>query len=291
MRPVRLQRTIRRPVAVEGIGYWSGRRVKVEFRPALVDSGITFVRDDLGSAARIPARAEFRTDVPRRTSLSNQGVQVDMVEHILATLAGLEIDNCDVGVDQAEMPGLDGSAQGFVQAIDSVGTIEQECEAPRLEVTEIIRHSFGDAWIEARPAQQGEYTVQFELDYPNDAVIGRQTARTRITPELFRREIAPCRTFVLQREAEEMVRRGLGTQVSPRDLLVFDDHGPIDNQLRFPNECARHKLLDVVGDMALTGSQIVGHIVAHRSGHRLHAALARELVARFKHGALLPASA
>lgn len=291
MRLVRLQRTIRRPVAVQGVGYWSGRRVKVEFRPAPVDSGITFVRDDLGAAARVPARAEFRTEVPRRTNLSCQGVQVDMVEHVLASLAGLEIDNCDVGVDQAEMPGLDGSALEFVRALDSVGTDEQDREALRLEVTDTIRHSFGDTWIEARPAQESECTVQFELEYPHDAVIGRQTARMKVTPELFRREIAPCRTFVLQREAEEMVRRGLGTQVTPRDLLVFDDHGPIDNQLRFPNECARHKVLDVIGDMALTGCQIVGHIVAHRSGHRLHAALSSDLVARSKHGVLLPASA
>ena len=214
-----------------------------------------------------------------------------MVEHILATLAGLEIDNCDVGVDQIEMPGCDGSALEFVQAIDSVGTIEQRREAPRLEVTETVRHSFGDAWIEARPAHAGEYTVQFELEYPHDAVIGRQTARMKVTPELFRREIAPCRTFVLEREAEEMVRRGLGKGITPRDLLVFDDHGPIDNRLRFPNECARHKVLDVIGDMALTGCLVVGHIVAHRSGHRLHAALAGELVARFKHKSSLRAGA
>ncbi len=291
MRLVRLQRTICRPVTVEGVGYWSGRRVRIEFRPAPVDSGITFVRDDLAAGARVPARAEFRAEVPRRTNLNCQGVQVDMVEHILATLAGLEIDNCDVGVDQAEMPGCDGSAREFVQAIDSVGTFEQDRAPQRLEVTETVRHSCGEAWIEARPAHEGEYKVQFELDYPHDAAIGRQTARMRVTPELFRREIAPCRTFVLQREAEEMVRRGLGTQVTPRDLLVFDEHGPIDNQLRFPNECARHKVLDVIGDMALTGCQVVGHIVAHRSGHRLHAALASELVARFKHGSLLSASA
>jgi UDP-3-O-[3-hydroxymyristoyl] N-acetylglucosamine deacetylase len=283
MRPFRYQRTIRRPVSVEGTGYWSGRRVKVEFRPAPVDCGITFVRDDLGASARIPGRCEFLTEVPRRTNLSFQGAQVEMVEHVLATLAGLGIDNCDVGVDQAEMPGCDGSAQAFVQAIDSVGTVEQDREAPRLEVTETVRHSFGDAWIEARPAAAGEYTVQFELEYPHDAVIGRQTARVKVTPELFRREIAPCRTFLLEREAEELKRQGLGVSVSYRDLLVFGTDGPIDNRLRFPNECARHKALDVIGDMALTGCAIVGHIVAYRSGHRLHAALAGELAARFKH--------
>jgi UDP-3-O-[3-hydroxymyristoyl] N-acetylglucosamine deacetylase len=286
-----MQRTIRQPVTVRGTGYWSGRLVNVEFRPALVDSGITFVRDDLGPEARVPAQIECRIDVARRTNLSWHGVQVDMVEHILATLAGLQIDNCDVGVDQIEMPGCDGSALEFVEAIASVGSVEQVGEVSRLEVTETVRHTFGDSWIEARPAHCGEYTVQFELNYPNDLVIGQQSAYASITPEEFRREIAPCRTFVLQREADEMVRRGLGTQVTTSDLLVFDDHGPIDNQLRFDNECARHKLLDVVGDMALTGCEIVGQIVAHRSGHRLHAELARDLVARFKEANSLSASA
>lgn len=265
--------------------------MKVEFRPASVDRGITFVRDDLGPCARVPARAEFRTDVPRRTNLSCRAVQVEMVEHILATLSGLGIDNCDVGVDQAEMPGCDGSALEFVQAIDSVGTVEQDREVQWLEVTEVVRQTCGDTWIEARPAAAGEYTVQFELEYPHDAMIGRQTARVKVTPELFRRDIAPCRTFILEREAAALRQQGLGTSVSPRDLLVFGEHGPIDNRLRFPNECARHKTLDVIGDMALTGRAIVGHIVAHRSGHHLHAALASELVARFQYAALLPASA
>ncbi len=286
-----MQRTVRRSVSVQGTGYWGGRLVNVEFRPASVDSGITFVRDDLGPAARVPARAEYRIDVPRRTNLNCQGVQVDMVEHILATLAGLRIDNCDVGVDQIEMPGCDGSSLDFVKAIDLVGGVEQAREVTRLEVLETVRHTCGDSWIEARPSHSGRYSVQFELDYPSDSVIGRQTARVNVTPEEFRREIAPCRTFVLQREAEEMVHRGLGTQVTPRDLLVFDDQGPIDNQLRFTNECARHKALDVIGDMALTGCEIVGQIVAHRSGHRLHAALAGELVERFKNAASLSASA
>lgn len=288
---VRMQRTIRQPVTVQGTGYWSGKQVNAEFRPSPVDSGITFIRDDLGPAARVPARAEYRIDVPRRTNLNCQGVQVDMVEHIMATLAGLRIDNCQVGVDQVEMPGCDGSAQVFVDALDSVGATDQAHEVHRLEVLEPVRLTQGETWIEARPSHTGEFSVQFELDYPRDSAIGRQSAYANVTPEEFRREIAPCRTFVLQREAEDMVERGLGTQVTPRDLLVFDDHGPVDNELRFANECARHKLLDVVGDMALTGCEIVGQIVAYRSGHRLHAALATELLIRFKQTASLSASA
>ena len=277
----RLQRTITRPAMVSGYGYWTGRDVRVEFRPAKAGTGITFVRDDLGSTMRVPARVEHRINVPRRSNLNCQGVQVDMVEHILAALAGLQIDNCEVGVDQAEMPGCDGSSLAFVQALDAVGTVEQQAKVRQLEITEPVCLSSGESWIEAQPDPTGNYSVQFELDYPHASVIGQQSVSIEVTPESFRRELAPCRTFVLQREADEMIRQGLGERVTPRDLLVFDDQGPVENVLRFENECARHKALDVIGDMALTGCEIIGRIVAHRSGHQLNAALASHLVTRF----------
>ncbi len=277
----RVQHTISRPVEVAGFGYWSGQEVLVAFRPASVGAGITFVRDDLGPEARIPARVEHRLDVPRRTNLSLGDVKVEMVEHILAALAGLQIDNCEVGVDRAEMPGCDGSALAFVEALDSVGVEPQDAEVACLEVTEVVRLTSDEGWIEARPARDGKYSVEFEVDYPQDSVIGRQLAAVDVTPDRFRREIAACRTFVLQREAEAMVRRGLGSRVTPKDLLVFDERGPIENTLRFGNECARHKVLDVIGDMALTGCAIAGQIVAYRSGHKLNAALVEALVTRF----------
>ncbi len=287
----RPQQTIRRPTTVVGFGYWSGKEVRVEFRPASAGSGITFVRDDLGLQASIPGRVEYRTDVPRRTNLSLGDVGVEMVEHILAALAGLQIDNCEVGVDQAEMPGCDGSAIKFVDALLGVGLQEQDEEVSYLEITETLRLTSDEAWIEAHPVDDGSYSVEFELDYPEDSVIGRQSAAVEVTPELFCRELAPCRTFVLQREAEEMVRRGLGTHVTPRDLLIFDQQGVVGNELRFENECARHKALDLIGDMALTGHAIVGRIVAHRSGHKLNAKLAQELVTQFASVAPLRATA
>ena len=287
----RLQRTIRRPVTVAGFGFWSGRDVRLEFRPAPAGAGVTFVRDDIGPEARVPARVNHRTDVLRRTNLRRRGVEVEMVEHVLATMAGLKIDNCVIGVDQPEMPGCDGSALAFVQALDSVGTTEQEAEVPLLEITEEIRLGSDQSWIEAHPSPDGNYSVEFELDYPNDAVIGRQSAALDVTPDRFRSEIAPSRTFVLRREAEELIRRGLGSRVTPHDLLIFDEHGPVENQLRFDNECARHKALDVIGDMALTGCEISGHIVAYRSGHQLNAALAKDLITEFASFAPLRASA
>lgn len=287
---LRQQRTIRRTVAVLGFGYYSGKDVRVEFRPAPAGAGITFVREDLGFGARIPARCENRYEVPRRTCLRVGNAQVEMVEHILATLAGLQIDNCEIGVDQAEMPGCDGSAMAFVAAVESVGAVEQAAEVNRLEITEHVTMSSGDSHIEAFPASGDSYTLDYTVDYPNDPVIGYQVASFDITPELFRDEIAPCRTFVLQREADELLRAGLGKRVRSHDLLIFDEQGPVNNRLRFENECARHKALDVIGDLALTGCEIAGRVVAHRSGHRLNAAFAQELVSRFA-GVALKASA
>jgi UDP-3-O-acyl N-acetylglucosamine deacetylase len=276
-----MQQTIAGRAVVSGFGYWSGRDVRIEFRPAAVGSGICFVRSDLGSAARTPAQVDLRIEAPRRTNLRCGRVEVHMVEHILAALAGLRIDNCEVWCNQPEMPGCDGSAAPFVDALVRAGLVAQGAEASTLIVSETIRLAEGQSWIEARPASSERLSIEYQLDYPAARVIGRQVARVTITPDRFRRELAPCRTFLLTSEADELVRQGLGQRVTPRDLLVFDDHGPIDNRLRFPNECARHKALDVLGDLALAGRRIIGDVTAHRSGHRLHAELTRCLLQRF----------
>jgi len=277
----RNQRTIARSAVVQGFGYWCGQDVRVEFRPAQVGTGLVFVRDDLGPTARLQVDPRRRIDVPRRTNLSSGPVRVDMVEHVLAALAGLQIDNCEIGVNQTEMPGCDGSALKFVEALEAAGIVYQRAPAELLEVTETVRLVAGEGWIEARPSQQKCFSVEFHLDYPHDDAIGQQSFSIDVTPETFRSEIAPSRTFLLQKEADEMLRLGLGRRVTSSDLLIFGEQGPIDNRLRFADECVRHKVLDVIGDMALMGRQLIGRIVAHRSGHRLNAALATELVARF----------
>ncbi len=274
----RRQRTLARPVSVTGIGYFSGRDVQVEFWPAAENCGITFVRHDVGPAARIPALASLRVDVPRRTNLELNGIRVEMVEHVLAALAGLRIDNCEVWVDAPEMPGCDGSSLAFVDALDSAGIVEQRSPVRQIVVGNTVRVGGNDCWIEAQPPRSAGLTVSFELDYGSHTAIGRQTFAIDLTPDSFRRELAPCRTFILNEVAQAMLAEGRGQRTSPRDLLIFGDHGPIDNTLRFADECVRHKLLDVVGDLALTGCEIVGHVVAYRTGHQLHAELARRLL-------------
>lgn len=275
----RYQRTIAAPVTVEGVGYWSGRDVRVEFRPAPANSGITFVRTDLAGQPRITADVEHRVEMPRRTTLQSGGASVEMIEHAMAALAGLEIDNCELRVDQAEMPGFDGSSQAFVEAIDAAGVVVQDAPRRVHAVAEYVRLGTESTWIEAWPCS-GETVLYYELDYGSHTPIGRQTFQITLTPETFRRELACCRTFVLKAEAEAFLAQGLGGRTTLRDLLVFDDRGPIDNELRFPDECVRHKMLDMVGDLALAGCDLRGRFIARRSGHRLNADLVRTVLAQ-----------
>jgi UDP-3-O-acyl N-acetylglucosamine deacetylase len=201
-----------------------------------------------------------------------------MVEHALAALAGLHIDNCEIWVDAAEMPGLDGSSQPFVTALDQAGSVAQAADRPYLVVREMTRMGDEQSWVEAHPPQQSGLSLMFRLDYGSGNAIGRQTFHTQVTPDSFRRELAASRTFLLKSEADWLQGQGLGLRTGTNDLLIFDDEGPIDNELRFDDECARHKALDLVGDLALAGCDIVGHVIAYRSGHRLNADLVQALL-------------
>jgi UDP-3-O-acyl N-acetylglucosamine deacetylase len=283
MRPTpRKQRTLAGPAAVEGFGYWSGRDVRVEFHPAPENTGIVFCRSDLKPPVWIPAVVENRTEAPRRTTLAAPGASVEMVEHILAALSGLRIDNCQVRADAPEMPGGDGSSLVFVSAIQEAGIVEQAALRPQLIVSQTTRVGGPECWVEASPSDGDGMTVRYRLDYGSDNPIGRETIELAITPETFERELAPARTFLLQHEANWLRAQGLGTRATYRDLLVFDDRGPIDNELRFEDECVRHKTLDLVGDLALAGCDIVGRITAHRSGHRQNAELVQALLEQAK---------
>lgn len=277
MEQLRNQTTLAATAAVEGYGYWTGRDIRVEFRPAEPDSGIVFVRGDLAGRPRIAAVVDNRVDTPLRTSLRVGEVCVEMVEHVMAALGGLRIDNCEVWVDQAEMPGCDGSALPYVAAIDAAGTVVQDAARRRIAVAEPYCDCEKQARIEARPNKAGLLEVEYHLDYPGTS-IGRQDYKLALTPESFRRELAPCRTFLLQAEAQRLLDSGLGRRTSISDLLVFGPDGPIDNTLRFADECVRHKLLDMVGDLTLAGAALCGSFAAWRSGHHLNARMVRAIL-------------
>jgi UDP-3-O-acyl N-acetylglucosamine deacetylase len=274
----RPQRTLAAIAQIEGVGFITGARVRVRFRPAPADTGIIFQRTDRPQAPAIPARVESVTGTDRRTTLGSAG-GVTLVEHLLAALAGLRIDNCAVELDGPEPPGLDGSAEGFVAALTAGGVVLQSGRRAICTPEKPVVVSAGSATIGLHPATETGLRASYLLDYGAFAAISRQTFTVDVLPGEFVQEVSPCRTFVTEEEAEELRARGIGKHLSPADLVVFGRRGPIQNRLRYADEPARHKVLDMIGDLALCGFDLAGHVVAYRSGHALNVELARRLVA------------
>jgi UDP-3-O-acyl N-acetylglucosamine deacetylase len=275
----RYQRTIARPAEVHGTGYLTGALVRLRFVPAPPSTGIVLVRTDLGPQTVIPATVNRVTGTNRRTTLGHAPVSVGLVEHVMAALAGLRIDNCRVEVNAPEPPGLDGSAQAFVEALHEAGAKLQAARREVWTVDHDVLIEANGATLAIHPEDGDQLRISYVLDYGLGSPIGRQSCTFVVTPESFANDIAPCRTFLLEEEAHELRRQGIGLNTRVTDLVVFGPHGPIDNRLRFANEPARHKVLDLLGDLALFGHDLRGHVVAYRSGHPLNVELVRALAA------------
>ncbi len=273
----RYQRTVGGTAEVRGVGYLTGAAVRLRFAPAPPETGVVFVRTDLGPEARVAACVDQVTGTHRRTTLGRPPVTVSLVEHVLAALSGLHITNCLVEVNAAEPPGLDGSALGFVEALRAVGTRLQPARRPIWGIEESVVVAQSGATLALHPADGPGLRVSYLLDYGSHSPIGRQSHTQTITPESFANELADCRTFVLEEEARELRRQGLGARTQVSDLLVFGKDGPIGNRLRHADEPARHKILDLIGDLSLLGQDVSGHVVAYRSGHPLNIELVRAL--------------
>ncbi|CAN5512917.1 UDP-3-O-acyl-N-acetylglucosamine deacetylase [soil metagenome] len=276
----RFQRTLAKPVEVAGVGFITGTHVRVRFVPADNHHGLTLVRTDKANASVVKAHADLVSDTRRRTTLGHGPSSITLVEHVLAALAGLRIDNCRIEVNGPELPGLDGSAQGFVDALNTAGILTQSARRPVLSVTERITLARDGATIALHPADGMNLRASYILDYGNTSPLPRQSVSLSISPESFSREVANCRTFLLEHEAVALRSQGIGTHLSASEVLVFGPRGVIDNTLRFADEPARHKLLDLIGDLSLCGFDLAGHLVAYRSGHGLNNELARELARR-----------
>jgi UDP-3-O-acyl N-acetylglucosamine deacetylase len=277
----RHQRTLASPAAVPGVGFVAGHPVTLRFCPAEANRGLVFVRTDRPGRPEVPARFERVTGTARRTTLGGDD-GVTLVEHALAALAGLRIDNCRIELDGPEPPGLDGSAEAFVTALTAAGVELQPARRPIYAVDEPVLVHANGATVGLHPpdpATDARLSATYILDYGPRAAIPRQTATAVLTPDVFARELAPSRTFLLETEVSALRKQGVGRHLTPADLLVFGAGGPIGNAMRFPDEPARHKLLDLVGDLALCGFDLAGNLVAYRSGHALNVALAGELVA------------
>lgn len=274
----RPQSTIAKPVSVSGFGFWSGLDVSLRFVPAAENSGIVFRRTDISGGPKVPAKIVHRVSGPRRTTLVKDGVSVEMVEHVLSALAGLKIDNCEIEVNRAEMPGMDGSSLPFVEALLTAGTVQLSAQRKVTRVTETVRVGNTHSWILIEPSDSQQFELCFQLDYPTCPAVGQQAFRSVMKTDRYRLSIAPARTFVLENEAEQLLRQGLGARVSHKDILIFNDEGPIRNSLRFVDECARHKVLDMIGDFSLIGTDIIGKFTAFKSGHRLNSQVVLELL-------------
>ena len=183
---------------------------------------------------------------------------------------------------------MDGSSIGFVLALESAGKVELDATREITWVTQTTRVGDEDSWIEIAPTENQSFELEFLLDYPGHDAIGKQHCQTKLTTADYCEQIAPARTFVLDSEAEQLRAKGLGARVGYQDLLVFDQHGPIDNELRYENECARHKVLDMIGDFALIGTDIVGKFTACKSGHRLNSQVVIELLKQSAAAAATP---
>jgi len=268
----RPQQTLCRPVRVVGRGYWSGAENRVELRPGLAGSGIFFVREDLGGAC-VPVSLSNRIEATKRTNLQAGGVTIEMVEHVLSALAALGVDCCEVHLTAAELPGLDGSADAYVDAIDQVGIEPLDGTVTNPLVVQApftVSAVSGDGVIEVAPPTTLGLRVKYSVEYPGSPIPPQQY-EVAVTPQRYREEVAAARTFLLEEEARKLQEDGVGLTVTTQDLIVFGENGPIENELRWPNECARHKVLDIVGDLFLSGRPFFGDVVARRSGHCLNA--------------------
>jgi UDP-3-O-[3-hydroxymyristoyl] N-acetylglucosamine deacetylase/3-hydroxyacyl-[acyl-carrier-protein] dehydratase len=278
------QKTILREVSLAGPGLFSGEQATLTFAPAEKNSGVTFVREQDQRVATIPASISNVLKRPRRTCLKNGTLYVETVEHCLAALSGLGISNLVAklsGGTSGEVPGGDGSSTQFVEAIKQAGIAEQDAPVQPLIVKKPVQVSLGDATLAALPGPTDRLEIIY--DFEAGPPIGRQTISFHLGNgsagnDDFVSQLAPARTFVFEEEANELRARGLGKHLSPRDLLVISPTGPIDNTFRFPDECARHKVLDLIGDLYLLGRPLCGRLVAHKSGHQLNHLLARKLL-------------
>ncbi len=282
MKPSRNEHTIAVSCEVSGRGYWSGRPVCVRIDPAPPGAGVRLIRTDLPDQPECPAVIDQARDCAFRTNLECGEARFAMIEHLMAALAALEIDNCFVAIDGEELPGLDGSSEAYVESLRHAGLIVQARSRNRLVIAETVRVQREGSWLTASPSRDGHAHFEYRLSYDDQTPISPQTYRCLLTPQRFARDVAPARTFVTQTQADRLRSQGVARHVTHQDLLVFGSDGPLDNQLRFSDECARHKTLDMIGDLALVGVDFVGEFVSFRGGHRLNAMLARALAARLR---------
>jgi UDP-3-O-[3-hydroxymyristoyl] N-acetylglucosamine deacetylase len=280
------RRTLRREVACTGIGLHSGRPVRLRLVPAPAEHGIRFVRTDVG--VEIPATLAHIGGQDHATTLLQDGVSIGTVEHLLAALVGLGVDDARVEVDGPEVPVLDGSAAPFVILLHEAGLRPLAVPRQYIKVLEPVEVVHGAKCARLCPADRFEVHYSIGFDHP---LLRHQSLALRVTPRSFTEQIAPARTFGFLREVEMLRKGGLALGGSLENAVVIGETGVLNNKLRFEDEFVRHKILDAVGDLALLSRPLLGRLEATKAGHALHAAVAQKLLASATAFELVPAAA
>ena len=268
------EQTIRAAVSCSGVGLHSGAPVNLSVLPAPAGTGIVFRRIDL-DGFQIEASGRNVARVSYATSLMKKGVLISTTEHLLSAFIGAGIDNAIVELDNLELPILDGSARPFVEMIQKAGVRRQRKARTYLRIVREIELREGDKFIAVYPANT--YSVSYSINFPHP-LIGQQTFCVQLTNGSYLREIAPARTFGFVHEAEAMRQQGLIRGASTDNAIVMDRTKVLNPPLRFRDEFVRHKVLDLIGDLALIGKQILGSVVADRAGHAMHTALVSRIL-------------
>ncbi len=275
MKDLATQHTLVTPVSVSGIGLHTGVKVTVRLCPAPANTGVLFRRTDLEGFA-IEAQSRNVARVSYATSLMKKGVLISTTEHLLSALAGLDVDNVVVEIDNLELPILDGSARPFVELIDKAGIRRQRARRSFVKILRPVEVVDGMRRIVAYPAEVFHVTYHIVFPHPS---IGAQSIEFAPDSSNYAAEIAPARTFGFLEELEMLRKNGLIRGGSLENAVVLDRKGVINPEgLRFPDEFCRHKLLDLIGDFSLLGHPLIGHVVAERAGHAMHAQLVSRLL-------------
>ncbi len=267
------QKTLSAAVEFEGRGLHTGKPVKMRLSPAPAGHGIVFSRTDLASHT-LPARHDYLSGTRLSTTLCRNGIQIGTIEHLLASLSGLGIDNVRIELDGPEVPIMDGSALPFVEGILEVGLLRQDSPRSFLTILKPVSVSEGDKRLVVFPGN--DLRITYAIDFPHPS-IGYQERDLRLSSRTFTEEIAPARTFCLYKDVEAMRRQGLALGGDLSNAVVVGDDGILTGSLRYRDEFVRHKMLDMLGDLALLGRPMRGHLVAFKGGHGLHAALVQKL--------------
>ena len=268
------RKTINATVSITGIGLHSGIYTRVELHPAAPGNGIVFVRADL-LGLRIPALQASTTALDYATTVGKDDVAVGTVEHLLSAIMACGITDVDIHIDGPEVPIIDGSALPFMHLIDAAGVRPLDGEIAPLRITEPIEIGDGDRSIRIVPSNR--LVLKYRIDFPHPA-IGRQTFHFDFEHDSFLRRIAPARTFGFMRDVEKLRAAGLARGGSVENCIVLDDSGVVNGPLRFRDEFVRHKILDLLGDLALIGRPIIGEITATRAGHAMHSQFVARLL-------------